>query len=150
MNARPGRPLALHLLAWSLGALTLVWSVFVFVGYRTGAHEADELTDGHLASVSSLLLPLAGQGLPAEAAPAQSGGRGDMRAHDYQRSISVLVWDAQGRLLSRTGDAPVPPFAAPDGFSTLQLGTPPRPWRAFTRWDAPHARCSSRRRRSRR
>ena len=33
---------------------------FIFLGYRTGEHEADELTDGHLASVSSLLLSLRG------------------------------------------------------------------------------------------
>ena len=45
-----------HLLAWTLGALLLVWASFVYFGYRTGMHEADELTDGHLASVASLLL----------------------------------------------------------------------------------------------
>ncbi len=28
------------------------------MGYQTGVHEADELTDGHLASVASLLLNL--------------------------------------------------------------------------------------------
>jgi hypothetical protein len=30
-----------------LGALGLVWASFVLVGYKTGEHEADELTDGH-------------------------------------------------------------------------------------------------------
>ena len=47
-----------QLLLWSLGALALVCGSFVFIGYQTGVHEADELTDGHLASVTSLLLNL--------------------------------------------------------------------------------------------
>ena len=49
-----------HLLLWSLGALALVWGSFVFMGYRTGVHEADELTDGHLASVAVLFAHLSG------------------------------------------------------------------------------------------
>lgn len=47
-----------QLLLWSLGALALVWASFVLIGYQTGVHEADELTDGHLASVAALLLNL--------------------------------------------------------------------------------------------
>ena len=45
-----------HLLAWALGALALVWLSFIAVGFQTGMHEADELTDGHLASVATILL----------------------------------------------------------------------------------------------
>jgi hypothetical protein len=51
-----GRSLTRHLLAWALGALALVWLSFIVAGYQTGRHEADELTDGHLASVATLLL----------------------------------------------------------------------------------------------
>jgi two-component system, OmpR family, sensor histidine kinase QseC len=50
------RTLLRHLLAWVLGALAVVWLGFVAIGLRTGVHEADELTDGHLASTASLLL----------------------------------------------------------------------------------------------
>jgi len=135
-----------HLLAWALGALTLVWVTFIAYGYKTGEHEADELTDGHLASVSSLLLPLAPGGLAPDPAPVAHPGNGnasgiakDLRAHDYQRSLTVVVWDERGRLLSHTGDAPPPPFTAPDGFATLGLGDPPEGWRIFSRWDAQHA-----------
>lgn len=127
-----------RLLAWALGALLLVWGTFIAVGYKTGEHEADELTDGHLASVSSLLLPLAAGGLNADRVVVANGGT-EMKAHDYQRSLSAFVWDAQGRLLSRTGDAPVPPFASPEGFATLELGAPAAGWRAFSRWDEGHA-----------
>lgn len=139
MKAARTPTLTRHLLAWALGALTLVWAAFIVFGYSTGEHEADELTDGHLASVSSLLLPLAPGGLQADAArPVITNGK-DLRAHDYQRSLTVVVWDAQGRMLSRTGDAPAPPFSAEGGFTTLQLGDPPQAWRAFSRWDDQHA-----------
>ena len=129
-----------HLLAWALGALVLVWGCFVLLGYKTGEHEADELTDGHLASVSSLLLPmLAGnQGLNRQATP--SPPNNELKAHDYQRSLSVFVWDARGTLVASTGDAPLPPFTSPDGFATLLLGEQREPWRAFSRWDENHTR----------
>jgi two-component system sensor histidine kinase QseC len=136
MNDPARRPsLTRHLLAWALGALVLVWGSFILVGYKTGEHEADELTDGHLASVSSLLLPLVPGGLANAAAPA-TAPTPQLRAHDYQRSMSVLLWDAAGRLVSRTGDVPAAPFETAEGFATLHLGNPPQPWRAFTRWDA--------------
>ena len=41
------RTLMRQLLAWGLGAMLIVWLSFVYVGWRTGVHEADELTDGH-------------------------------------------------------------------------------------------------------
>lgn len=139
MKAAGTPTLTRHLLGWALVALTVVWATFIVFGYRTGEHEADELTDGHLASVSSLLLPLAPGGLQADAAaPVLANGK-DLRAHDYQRSLTVVVWDAGGRMLSRTGDAPAPAFSAEAGFATLRLGDPPRAWRAFSRWDEGHA-----------
>lgn len=125
-----------HLLAWVLGALVLVWGTFIVVGYKTGEHEADELTDGHLASVSSLLMPLAHGGLSTNGVPARVLATPELKAHDYQSSLTVVAWDAQGRLLSRTGDAPAPPFNVAEGFATLPLGTPAHEWRAFSRWDA--------------
>jgi two-component system sensor histidine kinase QseC len=128
-----------HLLAWALGALTLVWGTFIVFGYLTGAHEADELTDGHLASVSSLLLPLGPGALLASGRPDPlTGNRGDFKAHDYQRSLTVVAWDAQGRMLSRTGAGPTPPYSPDEGFATLDLGDPPQSWRAFSRWDGTH------------
>lgn len=121
-----------QLLAWALGALLVVWASFVVVGYRTGVHEADELTDGHLASVASLLMSLRG-GEFVEAPGAMSlDGRLGLKAHDYQQSLSVVVWDAQGRVLARTGAAPTPPFTDSEGFETLQLGEPAAAWRVFS------------------
>ena len=48
--------------------------------------------------------------------------------------------DASGRLLTRSGDAPLPPFTAGDGFADLKLGTPAHAWRSFSQWDTARAR----------
>jgi two-component system, OmpR family, sensor histidine kinase QseC len=123
------------LLAWTLTALVLVWASFLLVGLRTGVHEADELTDGHLASVAALLL-------------SERGGRFDdrpvgaivppgLKRHDYQQSMNVVVWRADGSVLTRTGGGPLPPFSEREGFAELRLGDPPSRWRAFSRWDGP-------------
>lgn len=141
MTALLRRSLLRHLLAWTLGALVLVWASFIALGYKTGEHEADELTDGHLASVAMLLLTQHGQDFNVRPSTATLPGLGELKSHDYQQSLSVLVWDAQGRLLTRTGEAPQPPFTQDEGFETLQLGAPATGWRAFSRWDGvEHAR----------
>jgi len=134
---RPLPTLTRHLLAWALGALLLVWGTFIAMAYRTGAREADELTDGHLASVSALLLPLTDAGLPRNRGYRPGEGEA-LKAHDIQSSLSVILWDAGGQLVSRSGEAPLPPFASPDGHATLELGEPREAWRAFTRWDDAH------------
>lgn len=136
--ARRSPTLARHLLGWALAALAIVWGTFILFAYLTGEHEADELTDGHLASVSALLIPLAPGGIEPDSVPDPGALRGDLRAHDYQRSITVVVWDAAGRMLSKTGRGPAPRFDAPDGFATLELGEPPQPWRTFSRWNPGH------------
>jgi two-component system, OmpR family, sensor histidine kinase QseC len=135
------RSLTRHLLAWALGALALVWGGFIAVGIRTGMLEADELTDGHLASVAALLLSERNGSFGDKLDPNPSSTP-ELRRHDYQQSMSVVVWDRQGRLLTRTGDAPMPPFTAGDGFADLELGEPAQGWRAYSRWggDSPERR----------
>ncbi|KQP37117.1 histidine kinase dimerization/phospho-acceptor domain-containing protein [Pseudorhodoferax sp. Leaf274] len=133
MTRRPS--LQRQLLAWTLGALVVVWSVFMLVGYHTGVEEADELTDGHLASVASLLLSQPGTVFEQRPDAAPLGVSPSLKAHDYQQSLSVAVWNADGALLTSTGPAPLPPADAPEGFSTLQLGQPAQAWRVFVRWD---------------
>ncbi len=132
--------LARHLLAWTLGALALVWASFIVFGWQTGQHEADELTDGHLASVSALLLAYSHGEFSTREAPPQPPGV-ELKAHDYQQSLSVVMWDARGAVLTRSGDAPLPRFdAASEGFGTLTLGQPATEWRVFTRWNAGRSR----------
>jgi two-component system sensor histidine kinase QseC len=139
MRQRPS--LTGHLLVWTLGALLAVWACFIAFAYQTGQHEADELTDGHLASTSALVAAWAhGEpvGSPRMAVPA---GTLPLKAHDYQRSLSVVMWDTAGSLIARSGDAPAPDFAAvEEGFSTLALGQPPIQWRGFARWNGDRSR----------
>jgi two-component system, OmpR family, sensor histidine kinase QseC len=137
---RWGRPRTLlgRLLAWAIGAFALVWFGFAVIGFQTGLHEADELTDGHLASVASLLLSQSA--IDFTQARERVAEQASMRAHDYQQSLSVVVWDDAGRIVSRTGDAPLPPSNTADGFDTLSLGSPPSGWRSFTRWKADRSR----------
>jgi two-component system sensor histidine kinase QseC len=129
-----------HLLAWTLGALLIVWGTFVALGYRAGEHEADELADGHLASVTTLLLafPQAELAAPGQMPPGMLPSR--LKAHDYQQSMSVVVWDRSGRVLTHTGDAPVPAFDQAEGFASLTLGKESQNWRAFSRWDESRGR----------
>lgn len=129
------RTLLGHLLAWVLGALAVVWAGFFAIGLQTGVHEADELTDGHLASTASVLLNQRTNEFLGSRDTSPPGP--DLKRHDYQQSMSVIVWDGAGRVLSRTGDAPVPPFDTSEGFATLDLGTPAEAWRSFARWDSP-------------
>ncbi|MCD2513368.1 histidine kinase dimerization/phospho-acceptor domain-containing protein [Comamonas endophytica] len=132
MKYRPS--LQRELLAWTLGGLVAVWLAFIYFGYLTGEHEADELTDGHLASVASLLLAQRAEAFSSrpDAAALSSPG---LKAHDYQHSMSVVIWDGNGRVLARTGEAPMPDFQLADGFQTVELGPQRQPWRLFVRWN---------------
>ncbi len=127
-----------HLLAWALAALLVVWGIFVAMGYQTGMHEADELTDGHLASVASVLLLAHEMASPLPAAPPAPRGRPELKAHDYQQSLSVITWDGNGKILARSGEAPAPAFSDSEGFETFWAGQPREAWRAFSRWDGRH------------
>jgi len=139
--ARARRPsLMRQLLLWSLGALALVWGSFVFIGYQTGVHEADELTDGHLASVAALLLNLRATEAMEGSQITQRAPTPWLKSHDYQQSISVVQWDAQGQLISLSGTTLPPQFSDVEGFANLTLGPDKVVWRSFSQWDATRAR----------
>jgi hypothetical protein len=138
---RPRRSLTGHLLAWALGALVLVWTSFIGFAYLTGEHEADELTDGHLASVSSLLLPLVPRGLKAAAA-----GRGSARVRRPARHRAAGArlpavheragLGRAGRLIVHTGRCAAARFDSPEGFATHPPGqAAARTGGPITRWD---------------
>ncbi|MGV8805121.1 MAG: histidine kinase dimerization/phospho-acceptor domain-containing protein [Polaromonas sp.] len=137
-----------RLLLGVLAALLLVWAGFALLALRTGVHEADELTDGHLAGTAALLLALE---LPPSAQASLEPGRAanlhvarpslaTLKKHDYQFSLSVLVRNSAGQVLLRSGEAPLPPFALQDGFADLRLGAPATAWRSFSQWDAAKSR----------
>ena len=130
-----------RLQVWILGALVVVWASFVFWGYQAGVEEADELTDGHLASVAALVLNLPvsdafgqGKATPRVALPG-------LRAHDYQQSMSMQLWDDQGDMLLNVGSAPRLKFADErEGFFDAELGAKKQIWRTFTQWNVEHTR----------
>lgn len=133
--------LTAHLLAWTLGTLLVLGICFIAFAYKTGQHEADELTDGHLASTTALLLTWSHGELTTGPKPPLPAGMLPLKGHDYQQSLSVVMWNAAGRVVAHSGDAPAPDFnAAADGFSTLTLGEPPTHWRAFASWNADRSR----------
>lgn len=125
-----------QLLGWTLAALILLWGAFVAVGYNTGKHEADELTDGHLAGVAALMAGLHGGAFGAAAVGPVAGERTDLKAHEYQQSMQVVVWGGDGSVLTHSGDAPLPAFTQQEGFVTLSLGQTGTQWRGFSRWTA--------------
>lgn len=127
--------LTTRLLAWVLGSLFLLWCSFIFMAYRTGQHEADELTDGHLAAMAALLVNLQGGEFAAGRHTILAGEHQELRAHDYQQSMTVAIWDSKGTLLTRSGEGPTPKFDSQEGFSTVALGTANTPWRTFSRWN---------------
>lgn len=134
------RSLNQRLLLWSLVVLVLLWGCFVALAYYTGVHESDELTDGQLASASALLLNLHTQA-PLQAADVTLAPRSDgllvppNKHHDYQQPLSVVQWDASGKMRWHIGAAPVPTFDTNEGYANLQLGPQAQHWRSFSRWD---------------
>lgn len=138
---RASRPsLTRQLLLWSLGALVLVWGSFVAIGYQTGVHEADELTDGHLASVAALLLNLRATEAMQGPHVTPQAPTPWLKSHDYQQSLSVVQWNAQGQVLSLRGITAAPPFTETEGFGNLVQGPDKVAWRSFSQWDAARAR----------
>ncbi len=135
-----GPSLTGRLMAWALAALLVVWVSFVVLGYRTGVEEADELTDGHLASVASVLLSLRAVDFVAPGSAALRIDMPGLKSHDYQQSLSVVLWDADGSLIGSSGAATPPAFDVNEGFATLRLAGDGTRWRSFAQWDAAHQR----------
>ena len=131
-----GPSLTRRLLLWSLGSLVLVWASFVYLGYQAGVHEADELTDGHLASVATLLLNMRATEVVSGARVTPRAALPWLKAHDYQQSISVVQWDSKGQLISLRGAKVAPAFTQAEGFATLMLGPDDVEWRSFSQWDS--------------
>lgn len=138
--APPKASLQRHLLLWVLAAQLAVWGCLVGSGYLTGMHEATELTDGHLAGTAALMVNIEH---PQFLAPAQQTGRAvipSLQNHDYQPSMSVVVWNAAGAVLTGSGQAPLPAFVDREGFADLTLGQPATQWRSFSQWNAARTR----------
>jgi two-component system, OmpR family, sensor histidine kinase QseC len=155
-----GRTLTRRMLVWAMAAMVAVWAGAVFVSFKQSVIESDELIDGQLASTAAVLLNLktvdvvdAAQLTKRSAVPRHHqitkppvffrsrDAQPARPIHDeYQQTLSASVWDAAGNRLAHLGQAPMPEFSTPEGFGTIQVGTPPAPWRSFTQWDTARSR----------
>lgn len=148
-RAAPRASLHRHLLLWALLAQAVVWCGLVAGGYLTGVHEARELTDGHLAGTAALMAKIDHPQAMLPGPYAESAGSAEpaglvdapkLQGHDYHPSMSFVVWDTAGRLLARSGQAPLPAFKPTEGFADLTLGQPAVAWRSFSMQDAERTR----------
>lgn len=138
LKVRAPRTLLARLLGWIFGGFFVVWVGFTAIGFVSGLREADELTDGYLSSTASLLLSQGDNVFTQERATMPTPpGNPMLQAHEFQQSMSVVVWDPNGRVLSHTGKAPLPPFDSPDGYGVLKLGAEQAEWRSFAKWQTP-------------
>lgn len=154
------RTLTRRMLAWALAAMVIVWAGAVFVSFKQSVIESDELIDGQLASTAAVLLNLKTVDVVD---PSQITQRSAVPRHhqttkppvffrsrdaeparpihdEYQQTLSASVWDAAGNRLAHLGSAPIPSFDTPEGFGTIQVGSPPTPWRSFSQWDTARTR----------
>ena len=141
MNTRARRPtLTLRLMLLVLGSLAVVWVAFVFIAYRTSQTESVELADGQLASVVALMLNEQHPDLSAAGGDRPQPRQNKSANHDYQQTLTVMIWDASGRRITSLGTAPAPGFEEATGYANLRIGTPPTNWRSFSQWDVTRSR----------
>jgi len=117
-----------RLLLLLLSATLLLWSVAAIWSYFGAHHEIDELHDAQLARSARILLSLV----------IQETDEGEIEQgevfHKHERNIAFQVWDAAGKLLLRSPNAPEAPLAEEqDGFSDARIDG--RSWRVFSHWD---------------
>jgi two-component system sensor histidine kinase QseC len=109
-------------LVLALGGLLLVASVAVGIAtYRDVHHEVDELLDDHLSQSAALLVAQATEDLD------ELGSAPDV---PRARRVAFQVW-REGRLLSRSVNAPERPFANAPGYSDATFNG--RRWRIYAR-----------------
>ena len=111
----------------ALGALAVAWLALMVASYYAGLHEANEITDAHLASAVNVLLQISAFG-------AQTGDPSRMqipvedefqsfiplgRHLNLTRSLAVLVWDHDTLVVDSRPLDQRWPVSVPDGYSTL-------------------------------
>ena len=116
-----------YLWRWTMVALGIAWVTLMVASYYAGRHEAEEITDAHLASAVNVLLQVSAFGsqpgdpstiqIPVEREFASFIPLG--RHLNFTRSMAVIVWDnglivADSRPLNQRW-----PITQPDGYSTF-------------------------------
>lgn len=131
MNIPTLTSLRARLLLLLLSATLLLWAMTAFLSYREAHHEIDEIFDAQLARSAHILLAQVGH----EADETEIEYGEDF--HKYERKIVFQVWDADGRLILRSANAPETPLVDEgEGFEDTRIAG--RTWRVFSHWDAEH------------
>ncbi len=118
-----------RLLTLLLGGVTAGWLATMAFSYVDAHHEIDELFDAQLVQVAQTLLALASE-YDDDDDVAELAADG----HKYQKKFVFQLWDAEGRLLLRSRQAPTVPLAEADGFSE-SAGSGKKRWRYYSQWD---------------
>ncbi|MFA7239938.1 MAG: ATP-binding protein [Sulfuricellaceae bacterium] len=127
-----------RLLFLLLSASLLLWGMAAVMSYVEAHHEIDELYDAHLAGTARILLSQVGQeAAEVEGIGAHSYEEHGADYHKYERKIAFQVWDAAGKLVMRSANAPTALFIEDrDGFGDARINN--RTWRVFSHWDEKH------------
>ena len=138
------RALWRYLWKWTLGALGIAWIALMGASYYAGLHEAQEITDAHLASTVNVLLQVSAFGTQATDADdivpnlAETGFQSFIplgRHLNFARSLAVLVWDNGVVVADSRPAGQRPLLEVPNGYSifTAQSGEQNKPhhWRVF-------------------
>lgn len=119
-----------RLLGLLLGGVSIAWLATMGFSALDAHHEVDELFDAQLAQSAQTLLALASHEADDEIEDLGAG------IHKYQRRLRFQIWRADGRLLLRSGNAPLTPLTTVDGFSETDGNE--GHWRHFSLWDRNH------------
>lgn len=118
-----------RLLGLLLGGVTAGWLAALVFSYFDAHHEIDELFDAQMVQVAQTLLALA-----SEYDDDDDVARLEADGHRYQKKFVFQLWDADGRLLLRSPQAPTEPLVGKDGF-TESDGRGKDRWRYYSQWD---------------
>lgn len=120
-----------RLLALLLGGVSAIWLATMIFSYVDAHREVDKLFDAQLAQSAQVLLALASHEEDDEIED-----MGEI-AHKYQRRLRFQLWNAEGRLMMRSSNAPETPMSSSDGFSE-ESGLGSARWRHYTQWNTEH------------
>ena len=129
-----------RLLFWVLSAQLAVTACLVGLSYHNGLHESEELNDWLLEGTATIVLNLKQPDFINSEKQPVWGKYNEPEKHEYEPSLSVAVWDAQGQSISRSGPAPASSFSDIPGFRDVALGSPPIRWRSFAEWNTARTR----------
>ena len=115
-----------QLLGLLLGTVALAWGAAALFAYRDAQREIDRLLDAHLAQAAHLLVAQVGH----EVEEIEFDDDDDS---PYGSVVAFQVWERDGRLRVRSGNAPAQRLSPVDaGFSDAQLAGVH--WRVYGAW----------------